>query len=100
MFQFKCLESKTSFFNETNSRNDLSSCFTKDDNFELCSKNFFRTLNRKLHKCFNKVRIKTGKSNSLGDPIIQQKLEQKTKLKLFMRSNKCKIEQKNASDKK
>ena len=93
IFHFKCLESKNKFKSETSSNNDLSSCFNQDNDFKLCANLFFRTLNRKLHKCFNKARIRTGGKQLLGDKVIQDKLKIKSELHIYIRNSKCKIGQ-------
>ena len=91
IFQFKCSESKRNFMEETSVNKDLSSCFNTSEDFRYCSNNFFRTLNKKLHKCFKKIRIRSGNSKQLGNPVIQEKLNLKTELNLFMKNSTCKI---------
>ena len=85
IFQYKSYESRTKFFNETNNSNDLSTCFNNDENFVRNSKQFFKKLQGKIHKCFTKIRIKSGKSLTMGNKNIQEKLNQKTKLKSFIK---------------
>ena len=58
------------FFNETETTNDLTSCFISKD-FNKSSKSFFKELNRKFHKCFTKVRVKSGGDRRVGNPLIQ-----------------------------
>ena len=66
-YQFKCSESKKNFREETSSSCELSSCFNNEEDFEFCAKLFFQTLKKKIHKCFKKVRIKTGNNRQLGE---------------------------------
>ena len=91
IFKFKCPESKKKFKEETSTNKDLSSCFNNKEDFNSCSNLFFRTLNKKLRKCFNKIRIRSGNRRQLGDPDIQERLKLKTELKLFMQNSKCNI---------
>ena len=58
---FKSRLGQQAFFKETNVSNSLSYCF-KNTDFQESSKLFFKHLNKKLHKCFDLVRIKTGGS--------------------------------------
>ena len=62
-------------------------------NFNKCSNLFFKTLNRTVHKCFKKFRIRTGNSRQLGEESIQGKLKLKTELKKFLLNYDCKIAQ-------
>ena len=90
-FMFKCQESKKRFLNETNSRKLLSSSFHDKQSFLKCSETFFKSLDRTFHKCFQKVRIRNGPRKTYGDESIQNKLNLKTKLKIFLSNNKCDI---------
>ena len=98
-FQFKCLESKKMFMEETSNNSKLSECFRNSNDFESCANHFYRTLKKKIHKCFKKVRIRTGKSRSFGEQSIQDKLKLKSDIKLFMKNNECRIGQRLASKK-
>lgn len=98
-FRFKCEESKKRFHDETSTTSKLSSCFRNETNFDSSAKLFHRTLNKTVHKCFKKVRIKSGKNKFLGDKIIQDKMKLAKKLKLFLWNNKCKIGNKIAQNK-
>ena len=59
-FNFKCEKGKQLFLEETNSSNKLSKCFTNSDNFNFNCNCFFRHLIKCFHKCFTKIRIKSG----------------------------------------
>ena len=90
-FKFKCEESKKKFLEETSSNSRLSSCFSSSNDFESGANRFFKRLKGLLHKCFKKIRIKTGRSKDAGDDTIQGKLKLRTELRLFIMNNKCKI---------
>ena len=90
-FQFKCEESKMKFYEETSSNSRLSSCFSSSHDFESGANRFFKLLNRLFHKCFKKIRIKTGSKKSAGDDTLQGKLKLRTELKVFLTNNKCRI---------
>ena len=83
-FLFKCQESKKRFLDETNSTKLLSSSFQDKRSFLKCSELFFKSLDRTFHKCFKKVRIRNGHKKTYGDECIQEKLNLKTKLKIFL----------------
>ena len=91
IFQFKCEESKRKFYEETSSNSRLSSCFSSSHDFESGANKFFKLLNRLFHKCFKKIRIRTGSRKPAGDDSIQGKLKLRTELKVFITNNKCKI---------
>ena len=90
-FNFKCEEGKIKFLEETTSSKGLSKCFSESDNFSSNCDNFFKSLNRCFHKCFTKIRIRTGKNKSLGDEEIQDKLNLKLEIKRFLKNNTSKI---------
>ena len=90
-FQFKCEEGKQKFLEETSSNSKLSSCFGETDNFEKNANKFFKTLNGIFHKCFKKVRVRTGNERELGESKVQAKLKLKSQLKIFNKNNTCKI---------
>ena len=98
-FQYKCDESQKIFLEETNSTTKLSSCFKKTDKFRNNANLFFKTLNKTIHKCFKKVRIKTGSERPLGDQNIQAKLKLKLDLKKLCKNSTCEKEKKEALDK-
>ena len=91
MFLFKCEESRKSFLEETSSTSRFSSCFSENEDFQKSSKSFFKALDRAFHKCFKKVRIRTGNSRLLGEESIQEKMRLKSELKTFLLNNKCKV---------
>ena len=92
-FQFKCENSKKLFLEETNTTNKLSNCFSGSSNFPTSCKHFFSNLNQCFFKCLKKVRIRSGCKKRLGDENIQEMLNLKAELKVFLRNNKCKIAQ-------
>ena len=95
-FNFKCMESKQLFYEETNSTKFLSSSFKDSNDILKCSDRFFKNLDKAFHKCFKKVRIRSGQTKYLGDNHIQEKLNLKTELQLFLVNNKCMIAQEKA----
>ena len=76
-FQFKCESGRKCFLEETNGSNKLSSCFLNDDNFEKSSNLFLKTLKGTFHKCFQKIRIRSGNHKSMGDESVQGRLKLK-----------------------
>ena len=96
LFKFKCEESKKLFLEETNSSSKLTSCFHSQQDISKCSERFVKTLNGIFHKCFKKVRIRTGQKRNLGEEKIQEKLKMKSELKILLINNKCKVAQKQA----
>ena len=67
--------------------------------FEKASNLFFKTLKGTFHKCFKKVRIRTGGPRTLGNESIQERLNIKAELKKFLLNNKCRIAHKKATKK-
>ena len=63
-------------------------CFTQNRNFDDQCKYFFNTLDDILHQCFRKVRIG---GNKIKKNEIQVLMNQKSNLKSFLISNKCKL---------
>ena len=90
-FQFKCEDGKSKFLSETSSTNKLSSCFGETENFKVNANKFFKTLNGMFHKCFKKVRVRSGNDRKMGQSTIQAKLDLKNELKIFLKNNSCKI---------
>ena len=90
-FKFKCVESQKLFYEETSSSATLSSCFTVHGNYKTEANRFFKLLNGTFHKCFKKIRIKSGSNKPAGDETIQGKMKLRTDLQIFVRNNKCKI---------
>ena len=68
--------------------------FSFDEDFETGSNKFLKLLNRTFHKCFKKVRVRTGNIRPAGDDVIQSKLKAQKELKTFLKTNKCKIAEK------
>ena len=88
IFNFRDDESRLRFVNEMENNNSLSMCFENEDDFETSAKRFFKTLNRKFHKCFTKIRIANkNKREQKGNPIIQQLLKKKRKITQEMKKS-------------
>ena len=60
-------------------------------NFSSHCNKFFKRLNECFHKCFKKIRITSGSKKCQGDPEIQDKLNLKSSLRIFLKKNECKI---------
>ena len=87
-FNFKSKEGIIKFEAETSTNTDLSECFLHDD-FRYGSSKFFKTLKHKIHRCFKKVRIRTGITNNAGDKIIQDKLKKRMEMKALLKNINC-----------
>ena len=98
-FNLKCEDGKKLFFHETNKLNNLSRYFCGPGSFPNNCQNFFKGLNQCLHKCFTKVRIRTGNSRAFGNEEIQKQLKLKLELRKFLANNACKIGQTIAQNK-
>ena len=55
-------------------------CFFNTKSFETSCNKFFKSLNKKLHKCFQKIRSKNVPQKMYGDRIIQSLLEIQSRL--------------------
>jgi hypothetical protein len=92
IYQFKCYEDQRKFFQETSSTDKLSGSFSKNQTFAHNANIFFKNLKSCIHKSFKKVRNKKGGPiPKLGNPLIQENMKLKTNLKIFLKSNKCKL---------
>ena len=90
IFLMKNKESQELFYEETSKSNFLTSSFSQGSDFPRNASIFFKRLNSCIHKCFKKVRIKSGGSAYQSDqPNIKEKLVMKRKLKIFLMNNKC-----------
>ena len=90
-FNFKSEEARKLFFEDTNTTTDLSSCFSKDKNFEVSCKSFFKELNKKFHKNFTKVRIKKGGNMRCGNYDLQIRLKIKRDIEILIKNTKCSV---------
>ena len=88
IFNFKNTDCQQKFFYVTENTNKLSSCFNEGDNFNTQSLKFFKTLDGTFHQCFRKIRITNKSENKNSNDDIQQNLEIKTKLNLFLQEAK------------
>ena len=84
LFNFKSEESKKHFHEETNTTNILSTCFDKNKSFQQNSNQFYKKLIGTIHKCFKKIRIRTGNTKRYGEDSVQVKLQTKLLLKKFL----------------
>ena len=85
---FKSRLGQQAFFNETNDSNNLSYCF-KNTDFRESSKLFFKHLNKKLHKSFDLVRVKTGGTPHVGNKLIQSRMFYISTSKSLLSKTKC-----------
>ena len=83
LYKFKCESSKKLFYEETTFKSKLSDCFD-NSSIQSSSNKFIRALNSTVHKCFQKVRIRTGNHKKVGTESIQGKLKLRTELKIFI----------------
>ena len=86
-FNFKCEAGKKHFLEETSKTEKLSTCFETNKTFEEKADNFFKTLTGIFHKCFQKVRIRSGNNKIFGDQSLQDKIKLKKLLKIFLLNN-------------
>ena len=87
LFNLKNGQCQAKFFEATNEGSQFQNCFEGNRDFESKSNKFFKTLDDKLHKCFSKIRIKSGGRKNEVSSLI----EQKTKLSLSLPSLTCKL---------
>ena len=59
-FQLKNIENQELFYEETNTTNKLTASFQENRTFPHNANIFFKVLNDCTHKCFKKVRVKSG----------------------------------------
>ena len=90
MFNFQNEESLKQFKDFTNNTDEFSRCFNFEKSMAENSNKFFKTLDDALHRCFNKIRIKT-KSIKQVPCEIQTELDLVTKLKGCIQDTKCKL---------
>ena len=98
IFNFKCVESKKLFHEETNTTNTLSTCFDRNKSFQQNSSQFYKKLIGTFHKCFKKIRIRTGNTKEYGEESIRGKLQTKLLLKKFLFNSSCKVARKAAEE--
>ena len=89
-FNFKNKENQKIFFEETSNSFKLRSCFDESRSFAHNANIFFHTLRGTFHKSFKKIRITSGKSK-LGEKTLQEMLQLKNELKIFLLNSKCQI---------
>ena len=93
-FQLKNIENQELFYEETNTTNKLTASFQENRTFPHNANIFFKVLNDCIHKCFKKVRVKSGGNKfKLGDSILQEKLKIKTESKILVTNNNCPIKE-------
>ena len=84
VFNFKSTEERKIFYEETCTTNELSECFT-GLNFDKSCTDFLKTLNKKFHKCFSKIRIQGVDLSQLEtlqfNPILKLNMRQGTSLR-------------------
>ena len=91
-FQMKDLDDQRNFFQDTDSTGKLSSSFDTTRSFPHNCNIFFKNLKSCIHKNFKKIRIKKGGTlPKLGENPVQEKLERKIKLKLYLKKSSCEV---------
>jgi hypothetical protein len=89
-FQLKNPDDQKNFFQDTESTLKLYYIFDEKITFPHNCKVFMKNLKNCIHKNFKKVRIKKGGAiPKLGENLVQEKMERKTKLKSFLKNNTC-----------
>ena len=78
VFNLKNLVCKAAFTEVTETDTKLDECFTSNLDFSDQCKGFFTTMERILHKCFNKVRIRPYRHH---DKEVSQLMSVQTKLR-------------------
>ena len=63
----------------TNYSNYLSAVFDNNDNIEVQTKRFLKKLNKTLHKCFKKIRIKRKNNSEIDRLFIKRNNLRKSK---------------------
>ena len=80
IFNLKNPENQARFFKATNEGVQFQKCFDGNSSLEFKSNRFIKTLDDVLHKCFTKIRIKSGvKKDEISD-LIQRKTEMSVSL--------------------
>ena len=87
IFNLKNPECQAGFFEATNEGFKFQNCFDGNDSLECKTNRFIKTLDDMLHKCFAKIRIKSGiKKDEIKDII-----KQKTEMSLSLSTVQCKL---------
>ena len=87
IFNLKNPEGQAGFFEATNEGFKFQNCFDGNDSLECKTNRFIKTLDDMLHKCFAKIRIKSGiKKDEIKDII-----KQKTEMSLSLSTVQCKL---------
>ena len=86
-FNFKCEAGKKLFLEETSKTDKLSTCFGSNKIFSEKANIFYKNLTGIFHKCFQKVRIRSGNHKKYGEQSLQEKLRLKKILKRFLLNN-------------
>ena len=87
IFNLKNSEGQANFFEATNGGSRLQDCFNGNENLEIKSNRFLKTLDDVLHTCFRKIRIKSGPRQNEITTLIQRK----SQLSLSLPSVVCKL---------
>ena len=90
IFNFKCAESRKTFLEETSIPGVLSSVFQTSEDIAETSNKFFKGLNKIIHKCFKKIRIRDGIRKVCGDKNIQKLLTIQSQLS-SLKVSECSI---------
>ena len=88
-FNFKDPDHKLKFCEETSCSTNLSECFNQSADFDNSCNKFFKLLNKKLHKCFTKIRSRKGGRKQVGNPVIQLLLKTQSDVRSISRKVSC-----------
>ena len=90
-FDFKSIDGQKLFFIDTNQTTNLSSSFENSKDFESSCKSFYKNLNKKFYKCFNKIRVKKGGYHQIGNNLIQVRINAKRKINDMITNINCPV---------
>ena len=91
-FLLKNADDQRKFYNLTSHTDKLSTSININRSFPHNASIFFKNLNSCIQNCFKKVKIKKGGPiPHIGEETIQEKLKKKMRLKLFLKTNQCKL---------
>ena len=93
LFNLKNKEGQEKFKKMTSETNEFTEAFTNNNDLNVCTKNFLRSLNNCIRKCFNKIRIIDKPNKEIENlferrKILKNKKDEKSKHELEVIENK------------